>query len=198
MKGKFGALAIIIAAALWGVDQIVIRPNLFHIENVATMVFAEHLVAFLLMSTFCWYYIGEIKKLNLKDWSSFFWVSLFGGAIGTMAIVKALILVQFDHLSIVALLQKLQPVFAIILALILLKEMPKKMFWFWAGVAFIASYFVTFGFGAPNLTLDNNVLLAALYAILAAFAFGSSTTFGKYALKKVSFWTGHLFILDDL
>ena len=192
MKKKIhiiGAIAVCIAAALWGVDQIVIRPNLFHIENVALMVFLEHLVGFVLMSTFCLYGLREIKNLELKDWGSFFWVSLFGGAIGTMSIVKALILVQFHHLSIVALLQKLQPVFAIIVAMILLGERPRLQFYFWAVVALLGSYFITFGFSSPELA-SSNVVFASLYAVLAAFAFGSSTSFGKHALKKVSFRTG--------
>ncbi len=187
---SFGIIAVCLAAALWGVDQVVIRPNLFHLENVAMIVFLEHLVGFLLMSTFAWYGLKEIKKLKLSDWGSFFWVSLFGGAIGTMAIVKALILVQFHHFSIVALLQKLQPVFAIIVAMILLKELPRKIFYAWAALAIVGSYFVTFGFTLPEMSVGNNVLFAALYAILAAFAFGSSTSFGKYALRKVSFKTG--------
>jgi drug/metabolite transporter (DMT)-like permease len=185
-----GIFAVIIAASLWGVDQVLIRPNLFHLENIAMIVFLEHLIGFIIMSTFCWYGISEIKKLDLKDWGSFFWVSLFGGAIGTMAIVKALILVQFNKIAIVALLQKLQPVFAIIVAIIILGEKPTKKFYLWAVVALIGSYFVTFGFGTPDLTIGNNVFMAALYALLAAFAFGSSTSFGKHALQKVSFRTG--------
>ena len=185
-----GAFAVFFAASLWGVDQVVIRPNIFHIENLAVIVFIEHFIAFLIMSTFCWYGLSEIKKLNLKDWASFFWVSLFGGAIGTMAIVKALMLVQFNKIAIVALLQKLQPVFAIIVAIILLREKPAKRFYFYAALAMVGSYFITFGFGSPQINMENNVFLASLYALLAAFAFGSSTSFGKHALKKVSFRTG--------
>ncbi|MDP2749694.1 MAG: DMT family transporter [Nanoarchaeota archaeon] len=184
-----GILAICIAAALWGIDQVVIRPNLFHIENVATIVFIEHLIGFIIMSFFCIQGIKEIKKLKLSDWATFLWISVFGGAIGTMAIVKALMIVQFNPVSIVALLQKLQPIFAIVVAMILLKEMPKKSFYIWALVALIGSYFVTFGFSRPDISLSNNVFVAALYALLAAFAFGSSTSFGKHALKKVSFKT---------
>ncbi len=184
-----GAIAIIVASSLWGIDQVVIRPNLFHIENVAVIVFIEHIMAFVLMGFVCLHGIKEVRKLNRKDWASFFWVSLFGGAIGTMAIVQALILVQFHQLSIVALLQKLQPVFAIIAAIFLLKEMPKRIFYFWAALALIGSYFVTFGFEKPVFA-GNEVFLSALYAILAAFAFGSSTSFGKYALQKVSYKTG--------
>jgi drug/metabolite transporter (DMT)-like permease len=193
MKNKaafIGIIAVAIAASLWGIDQVLIRSNLFNIENIPMIVFLEHLIGFIIMSTFCWYGISEIKKLDLKDWGSFFWVSLFGGAIGTMAIVEALVLVQFNKIAIVALLQKLQPIFAIIVAMIILREKPAKKFYIWAIIALIGSYFVTFGFAAPDFSVGNNVFLAALYAILAAFAFGSSTSFGKHALKKVSFRTG--------
>lgn len=183
-----GASAVSMAAILWGIDQILIRPNLFHIENVALIVFIEHLIGFLIMSTFCLYGIKEIKNLDIKDWASFFWVSLFGGAIGTMSIVKALMLVQFHHLSIVALLQKLQPVFAIMVAMLLLGERPRLQFYLWASLALLGSYFVTFGFKAPGL-VGTDILMSSLYAILAAFAFGSSTSFGKHAIRKVSFST---------
>lgn len=56
----------------------------------------------------------------------FFLVALFGGSLGTLSIVKALFLVNFHHLTVVTLLQKLQPVFAIILARIILKEREGK------------------------------------------------------------------------
>lgn len=187
-KNKLGVIAVSIAAILWGVDQIIIRPKLFHIENIPAIVFLEHLVGFIIMSSFAWYGLREIKKLRKTDWISFFWVSLFGGAIGTMAIVKALILVQFNNLSIVALLQKLQPIFAIIIARILLKEKSKKNFYMWAAFAVIGSYFVTFGFHRPDFT--GQIFWSAVYAIIAAFAFGTSTSFGKRALRKVSFRTG--------
>lgn len=50
---------------------------------------------------------------------------------------ESLILVNFQHLTVVTLLQKLQPVFAIILARILLKEIIEKKFIFWSCVALL-------------------------------------------------------------
>jgi drug/metabolite transporter (DMT)-like permease len=116
-------------------------------------------------------------------------ISAFGGALGTIAIVKALFLVNFQQLSVVVLLQKLQPIFAIILAGILLKEKIRKHFIIWASLAIISSYFLTFGFKFPDFNSGSNTIYAALYAILAAFSFGSSTVFSKKFLLNHNFIT---------
>ena len=182
-----GAIAIAFSAMLWGIDGVVLRPSLYHLD-VAVVVFLEHLLAFAYMSFLLAYERKELKNLNIRDWGAFFWVGLFGGAIGTMAITSALFLVEFVHLSVVVLLQKLQPLFAILAAAIILRERPQKVFFFWAGVAIIGSYLVTFGFSPPDPT--NATFLAAMLSILAAFAFGSSTVFSKRAIQKVNFRVG--------
>jgi drug/metabolite transporter (DMT)-like permease len=90
---------------------------------------------------------------------------------------------------VVALLQKLQPVFAIILAKVLLKEKFGQNFLFWAITAFVGGYFLTFEFNLPVMVHGGMMLPAAFYAVLAAFSFGSATVFGKRVLNKVSFRT---------
>ncbi|MBN2101876.1 MAG: DMT family transporter [Candidatus Aenigmarchaeota archaeon] len=180
-----GAIAVIFAASLWGVDGIVLTPNLYHL-NVPVVVFLLHFVAFLIMSVFLFREIPKLKNIKKKEWVSFFWIALFGGAIGTMAITQALFLVNFEHLSAIVILQKLQPLFAITLAAILLKERPKKNFYLWAALAIAGSYLITFGFAQP--VFEGNLLFtAAIYSVLAAFAFGSSTVFGKKVLEKTDF-----------
>jgi drug/metabolite transporter (DMT)-like permease len=110
-----------------------------------------------------------------------------------MSIVKALFLVNFEQLTIIVLLQKLQPVFAISLAAILLKEKLHKRFLIWASMAIIASYFLVFGFALPDFDAGENTIYAVLYALLAAAAFGSSTVLSKKVLNKFSFRTGTFF-----
>ena len=194
MKKHFlGALAVVFAASLWGFDGVVLRPNLYHL-SVPLVVFMEHAVAFCLMMTFVafvWISTGrkellEVKKLGRREWVSFFWIAVFGGAIGTMAITKALFHVSFEHLSVIIILQKLQPLFGILLALLVLRERPRPMFYLWAGLALIGSYLITFGFNEPVFS-GNRLFLAALLSVVAAFSFGSSTVFGKRALNSVSF-----------
>ena len=187
-----GTIAISFSAILWGFDGVVLTPRLFNLD-VSYVVMILHLIPFLLMNIFMFNQYGKLKLFVRQDFILFAMVALFGGTIGTMAIVKALFLVNFQQLSVVVLLQKLQPIFAIILAGILLKEKIKKPFIIWATVAIIASYFLTFGFSLPNISSDDNTIKAALFALLAAFSFGSSTVFSKKILMNHNFVTATFF-----
>lgn len=186
---KFAPLFIITAAILWALDGIVLRPSLYSLP-VPLVVFVEHALAFLFMLPFFIKEFNEVKKLKKGDWGAFLWIAIFGGAIGTMAITKALFYVNFVNLSIVILLQKLQPLFAIFLAWLFLKEHLPKKFFLWAVLALGGSYFLTFGIILPNLTTGEKTIAAALFSLLAAFSWGSSTVFGKRALKNVNFRVG--------
>lgn len=183
-----GAFAISVAAALWGVDGIVLTPRLYNL-NVAFVVFMLHALAFLIMNTFLFKEYSQIKRFSPSDFMTFLLIALFGGAIGTMAMVHALFLVNFEKLTIVILLQKLQPVFAIALAVIFLRERMRRHYFIWASLAIIAGYFLTFGSHLPNFYAGDNTLEAAMFSLLAAFSFGSSTVLSKKILGRYSFYT---------
>lgn len=183
-----GAVAVSISAILWGFDAVVLTPRLFNLD-VGYVVFILHLIPFILMNIFLYKEYKYLKKFSLSDVITLFIVALLGGAIGTIAIVKAIFLVNFKHLTIVVLLQKLQPVFAIILATLLLKEKLKNNYLLWASIAIIGGYFLTFGFHLPDFDTGSNTVYAALLALVAAFSFGSSTVFSKKVLLKYSFHT---------
>ncbi len=181
-----GALSIITAAVLWSLDGVFLRPHLYSLPA-SLVVFWEHLLGFIVLAPFLYVYRQELKLISNKQWLAVFWIALFGGALGTAFITKALFLTHFQDLSVVILLQKLQPVFAIILAIIFLREKFRRKFYLWAGLAIIGGYFVTFKNLMPNFDTGDQTLLAALFALLAAFAFGSSTTFGKYAIRTINY-----------
>lgn len=183
-----GSLAIGFAAIMWGLDGVVLTPSLYNLQ-VEFVVFILHVLPFLIMNIVLYRQYRFLKKFSLKDILLLLLVALLGGTLGTISIVKALFLVNFQDLSVVVLLQKLQPLFAIGLASIVLKEKLTKSFGIWAFVAISAAYTLAFGFTLPNMAGDKNTVLAALYALLAAFSFGSSTVFGKKILEKYSFKT---------
>ncbi len=187
-----GTLAISISAIMWGFDGVVLTPRLSNLD-VGWVVFILHVIPFLLMNIFMFKQYKNLSSFVRQDYILFFLVALFGGAIGTIAIVKALFLVDFHQLSVVVLLQKLQPIFAIILAAILLKEKIKKHFIIWASLAIISSYFLAFGISIPDISTDDRTMKAALYALLAAFSFGSSTVFSKKILINHNFLTATFF-----
>ncbi|MCD4696626.1 MAG: DMT family transporter [Bacteroidales bacterium] len=195
MERKFkiiGALAVSFASVLWGFDGIVLTPRLYNLD-VIFVVFILHLIPFIIMNLFLFREYKHLKQFSTGDAFMFFLVALFGGVIGTAAIVKALFLVNFQELSIVVLLQKLQPVFSIALAALILKERLKRRFITWAVLALGASYFLVFGFNLPDIHAEEKTVYAALFALLAAFSFGSSTVFSKKVLLKYSFQAGTFF-----
>lgn len=186
---KLAPLFVIIGAALWGVDGIILRPKLYTI-SVPLVVFIETGLAVLLMLPFFSKYLPDLKKFKRNDWLAFIGVALFGGVIGTMAITKAIFYVNYIQLSIVVLIQKLQPVFAISLAALLLKERLPKVFFLWGGIALAGAYLLTFGLHLPNLDSGDKTAVAALFALVATVSFAFSTVFSKRALKNVNFKFG--------
>jgi len=192
MKGienRTAPFFVIIGASMWGVDGIVLRPALYGLP-VPLVVFIESTIVALILSPYFIRKIYSLKNLDYRDWLTFFFVALLGGAVGTMAITKALFFVNFVNLSVVILLQKLQPVFAITFATIFLKERLSKRFFIWAALAVVGAYFMTFSTNLPDLSTGDKTTMAAFFSLLAAFSFGSSTVLSKRALRNVSFEMG--------
>jgi drug/metabolite transporter (DMT)-like permease len=186
---KIAPLFVIIGASLWGVDGIVLRPALFTLP-VTLVVFLESTIVAILLTPIFLKRLPDLKNLSKGDWAAFIGVALLGGAIGTMAITKALFFVNFVNLSIVILIQKLQPVFAIIFALLLLQEKPKRVFYLWASLAIAGAYLLTFGHQKPVISATDKTGIAALYAIIAAISFAASTVLSKRALRNIDYQMG--------
>lgn len=182
---SIGPVFIIIAALLWSFDGI-LRRSLYSLPP-ATVVFFEHALGLLILTPFLIKQVfGEIKHLEKKEWIAVLMVSLFSGALGTIFYTSALSQVNYIQFSVVVLLQQLQPIWAITMAAILLKEKISKKFIVWAILAIIASYFVTFKDLRVNIISGDGTLIAALLALLAGVMWGSTTSFSKIVLKKVS------------
>ncbi|MFA6171174.1 MAG: DMT family transporter [Patescibacteria group bacterium] len=187
-KTKFlGAGAIMLAALLWSLDGTFIRPKLYALPA-GLVVFIEHGLGLIVLCPFIFLGWAKIKALGRKEWGAIAWVSVFGGLIGTLFITKAFFAAVNGEVTFatVVILQKLQPVFALILARLVLGEKLKKDFYLWAGLAIVAAYFLTFG----KLVDPREIMIthqAALFAVIAAFAFGSSTVYGKGIVNKLDF-----------
>jgi drug/metabolite transporter (DMT)-like permease len=181
-----GAALICLSAALWGLDGVVLTPRLANLQ-VPFVVFLLHAIPFALMQPFLWRSYRRLRKMPARGWLALALVAFTGGMLGTLAIVKALFLVNFNQLSVVVLLQKLQPIFALALAAILLGERVSARFLAAAVVALGGAYLLTFGLSAPNTSADGISLKAALLAIVAAAAFGAATVLGKMLLGSLDF-----------
>jgi drug/metabolite transporter (DMT)-like permease len=192
-----GPLLIFIAAVLWGLDG-VLRRSLFELPPI-TIVFLEHCIGLIIIAPFL---IASFKKetLTTREWGALLLVSLLSGVLGTLFFTAALLSVGFIAFSVVFLIQKLQPIFAVLTASFVLREKPSKAYFVYACIALVAGYFVTFPNGVVNVDDGGKTATAAFLALLAAVAWGSSTAFSRYALLSHShtFITGLRFLCTTL
>jgi drug/metabolite transporter (DMT)-like permease len=191
---SYGPLLIFIAAILWGLDGI-LRRSLYSLPPIS-IVFFEHLIGLVVIAPFLWRAWSR-EKLEKREWYALGVVALLSGVLGTLFFTTALLKVNFIPFSVVFLIQKLQPIFAVAMAWAVLKETPTPRYMLWAGLALIAGYFVTFPMGVVNFAEGGAHVTAALYAFAAAIAWGSSTALSRYALLNHSntLITGARFLL---
>lgn len=180
---SFGPLFVVLASVLWSLDGL-LRVSLYSLPPIV-VVFLEHLVGFALILPFAFGQKHLLGKVTPKTWGAFAWVTVLSSVMGTLLYTSALGLVQFAQFSVVVLLQQLEPLIVIIFARIILKERITPRFWGWLVVALMAAYFISFPDLRINLTTGKGTAMAALFAIGAAFAWGSSTVFSRYALLQL-------------
>ena len=110
-------LAVISAAVLWSLDGL-LRQMLYNVPAFL-IISIEHAIGALIFIPFLIKGWKEILKLGQRTWISVLWISICGGILGTFFYTSALSYVSYINLSVVVLLQKLQPLFAITLACLL-------------------------------------------------------------------------------
>ena len=139
-----GGFLIIIAAIMWGLDGILLTPSYFskfHFYDVNFIVFIAHAIPTFILSVLFTKQFKMLKTFTKSDYLFFILIAVFGGSIGTLSIVKALQLSEYSKFSIVILIQKSQPIFAVFLAFLILKERPSKKFYIIAGISLISTVF---------------------------------------------------------
>lgn len=175
-----------VAASLWAIDAL-FRTQLTYSIPSTWIVFIEHLIGFILLSPIFFKNWRWIKTMGKGEWINFILLtivsSVLGGLLFTQALAKSF--AEFDFVT-PLLLQKLQPVFVIILSAIWLKEKITWRFITLAAVALIGSYLMTFGVQPIDLTFQGKELVFLL-SIGAALCWGSGTIMSKKALKTLEF-----------
>ncbi|HEX3082482.1 MAG TPA: DMT family transporter [Candidatus Saccharimonadia bacterium] len=181
---SLGSISVIVAALLWSLDGL-LRTQLYSLPP-AVVVFWEHVLGLILISPIILATFKQFRKLTRKQWAAITGVSFLSGALGTILYTAALSKTQYIPFSVVVLLQQLQPVFAISMAAILLKERLSRRFLFLSALALVAAYWVAFPTLTVNFATGAGTALAALFALGAAASWGTSTAFSKYSLKDTS------------
>ncbi|WP_083516110.1 DMT family transporter [Alicyclobacillus sendaiensis] len=174
-------------AALWGLDALFILA-LQHWFTSIQIVFFEHLLLALFAVPVLVLKRREWLGLGALDWLAVLFVAWGGSAVASILFNVGLAVgIRSDAVNEVLLLQKLQPVFALWLAAVVLGERVRRAYWPWFAVALIGAYVLTFGFAWPSLSHAS--AWAGVCALGAAFLWGGSTVMGKRVMRKVSFPT---------
>lgn len=179
-----GVIFVMGACLLWALDTLIRYPLLIQGISAEQIVFLEHLFLTII-------FIPQLIKLLPRLWEDkvktifyFFVIGGLGSAIGTLAFTKAFGLI---NPSLVILLQKLQPLVAIGLARIILKERMSRTFIFWAGICLAGGVLIGLQdlmHGLRGLEFSRNMwkgnsLMGYGLTLIAVFSWGASTVFGK-------------------
>jgi drug/metabolite transporter (DMT)-like permease len=172
-------------ASLWGTDTLFRRPLTASLSS-PQIVLCEHLILTAILLPVLWRARAEWRALRPIEWAAVLGIAWGGSALGTVFFTEA---IKAGNPTVAVFLQKLQPLFAALLAAALLGESLGPRFWGSLVVALAGAYLVSFGDRPVFAALTPQRVSAALFAIGAAALWGASTVLGRFALQKVSFVT---------
>jgi len=187
-KTTRGVLFVMLASSLWAIDA-VFRTQLTFTIPTTYIVMIEHAIGFLFLSPFLIKDFKSVRSLTGKNWAVLLSMTVVSSVLGTLLFTEALArsFAEFDFVT-PLLLQKLQPLFVILLSALFLKEKITPTFLLLAGCAIVGSYLISFGFQPIQFELIGKELVVAL-ALGASLAWGGGTILSKHALKHISFPT---------
>jgi drug/metabolite transporter (DMT)-like permease len=181
MRRSTGIILVAVAAAMWGFDQW-IRASLSGATTAATIVFGEHVVLVLLTLPFAVGALAAVFKLGWRHVLAAVAIGAGASAIATILFTEAL----FSHNDFVTpiVLQKVQPVFAVIGAMVVLGERPRFRFAGYVAVALVGTWLM----GVPDPFHPKAHGLATMfYALGAALLWALGTVFGRYLARDMRF-----------
>jgi len=181
-----GVLMVAIGASFWGTDGVIRKPLIDDGYSSTAIVLAEHLFLLLFAVPVLFMAREFFGKLNGKQWLALIAIAWGASGLATVLFTEAF---ARGNPTTVILLQKTQPIIAVLLAGLLLRERLPRLYWPCFGVALVGAYLVSFGTLDPLWNLSSAQLTAAGLAVGAAALWGAGTVFGRYMLADTAFTT---------
>jgi len=186
MQGKSNASGLVlvaIGAALWGTDAL-FRRGLAQELPPTVVVAGEHLILTLILLPVLWSARHALRRLGRNEWVAVIVIGAGSSALATVLFTSAF---SFGDPNTPLLLQKLQPIFAVVAASLILGERIRRRFFLFLAGGMIGAFFITF----PDPTgIEVEQLAPALLATGAALLWGLGTVLGR---RMASFLqTSHL------
>lgn len=182
---KSGFWLVVLGAALWGADPL-FRIILLKSLTSAQIVLLEHIIIALIAIPVMWKNRQELRGLGWKQAGALLFISWGGSALATILFTMGLV---NGNPNAVLLLQKLQPLFAIVLARMLLKERLPRHFSWLVIIALGGTYLLTFGFTLPLGHWSEIVQVGSLLSLGAAALWGGSTVMGRLMVGQMKYET---------
>ncbi len=175
-----GALLVAAAAALWGTDALLRRP-LAHSTQAATIVFAEHVVLVLLTLPLIPAAVLAVARAGRRYVLAA--VAIGAGASATATILFTQAFVQGDPVTPVV-LQKVQPLVAVVGAWFILGERPRAHFGWFLAAGLVGTWLIAF---PSPFEIEVAAALPALYALGAAVLWAFGTVLGRMLATRLRF-----------
>ncbi len=177
---RTGIALVALAAALWGTDALFRRGLALELPA-ATVVFFEHIV--LVLVTFPWLIRsrGKVARLGLGDWVALVMIGAGASATATILFTMAF---SYGDPNTPLLLQKLQPLVAVLGARLLLGEALLSRYWIFLVAGLGGAYLVAF---PDPLQASVSQLAPALLAVGAAALWGMGTVLGRRLSARLEF-----------
>ncbi len=169
---------VAIAAALWGTDGL-LRLPLADALPAATVVFWEHLLVAVVLLPLLPAAVRSLSRCGPREWAA---VLVIGG--GSSALATALFTAAFQAGDPVTplVLQKLQPLFAVLAAFVVLGERLRPGYLLFAVPAVLGAWLLAF---ADPLDVRVTALRAALLALGAAALWAAGTVLGRLVSTRL-------------
>ena len=184
MRSRVPAAGIVLvatAAALWGLDAL-IRAPLAQSTAVATIVFGEHLVLVLCTLPLVLGAFAAVLRLGWRHVLAAIVIGAGSSAVATILFTQAF--VEGTDFVTPVVLQKIQPVVAVVAAGIVLGERPRPRFALYLAPALVGAWLI--GVQHP-LHPTVHGLKPTLYALGAAVLWALGTVLGRYLARDMRF-----------
>jgi DME family drug/metabolite transporter len=180
MRRSLGVALVAVAAALWGLDAWIRKP-LAGTTPVGTIVFGEHLVLVALTLPFLAGALVALWKAGPRFIAAAVVIGAGSSAIATILFTQAF--VSGDPVTPVV-LQKVQPVVAVLAARFILGERPRPRFALYLAPALVGVWLI----GVPHpFNPSAHGLRPTLYALGAAVLWALGTVLGRYLTRGLRF-----------
>ena len=166
---------------MWATDAL-FRSLLVADYSPLFIVWTSHVICLVVTANIVMRHRAQLSALGSRDWLIVTYVACAGGAVAMVCFTQAF--ATASNYTVPILIQKLQPVIALALAVLFLRERPHAKFFAFAAIALVGAYLVSFGLTIVDVSATD--LEAILYALAAAAIWGSTTVAGRHLSGRLS------------